>query len=194
MALPSVTISGHGMDVTDAVERYITEKLQKHEALFSIATGITIECTQQKASRGVEADFRVEISLSFPKTMIRVEKSGADIYAVFDEVIDVLLRKVKRYKDKHHQWDGKKPLKVEYMDQMRGNGDEEEVQSYTDYVPKIVERIELDNCTPMSEAEAIEHMELTDQPCFLFKKVETGVFAVVYKRKRGGYGIIEPCS
>lgn len=193
MPLPPIAISGHGMEITKSIERYINEKIIKHDSLFSIATGITVECTQSKAARGVDNDYRIETAVMLPRVTARVEKNGADIYAVFDEVIDVLLRKLKRYKDMHHKWEGKKPWKVEYMEKMTETN-ETEVTDFVDYVPKIVERITLENCTPMSEAEAIEQMELTDLQCFLFKKKDTGRFTMVYKRKRGGYGIVEPCS
>jgi putative sigma-54 modulation protein len=193
MAMPSVVVSGHGMEVTGAIEQYIREKLQKHEVLLSDATSITVQCIQEKSSRGVKHDFRIEVVVTLPRALAKVEKDGSDINAVFDEVVDVLQRKLKRYKDKHHQWDGKRPWRVEYMDKMT-SVEEPVVTDFVDYVPKIVERFKLDNCTPMTEAEAIEQMELLDQPSFLFKKKETGVFAMVYKRKRGGYALVEQCA
>lgn len=193
MAMPSVTVSGHGMEVTDAIESYIREKLNKHAALLAVATSVTVECTQEKSSRGVEHDYRVETMVTLPRVVARVEKTGADMYAVFDEIVDVLLRKLKRYKDKHHQWEGKQPWKVEYIDK-KSSYEEEESSDFVDYVPKIVERFRLDNLMPMSEAEAIEQMELSDQSCYLFKKKDTGIYAMVYRRKRGGYALVEPCA
>ncbi len=194
MAMPTITVSGNGFEVTESLERYITEKLQKHEALFSLSTAVQVECTSEKSSRGVDNDFRVEVSVTLPKALARVSKSGADIHAVFDEVIEVLLRKLKRYKDRLNEWEGKRPWKVEYMDRMSEPVEEEVGGDFINYVPKIIERFKMDNCTPMSEAEAIEQMELVDRRCYLFKKKDTGTFAMVYKRERGGYGLVEPCE
>lgn len=193
MAMPPIAVSGHGMKITPAIEKYINKKLSKNEGLMSAATSISAVCVEEKASRGIDHDFRVEISVVLPRAVARIEKSGADIYAVIDEVSDVILRKMKRYKEMRHQWEGKRPWKIENLEHIEeGDMDEENDVDYVHYVPKIVERLKLENCTPMSEAEAIEQMELADLPCFLFKKQDTGMFSMVYKRKRGGYAIVEP--
>lgn len=193
MAVPPIAISGHGMAITPAIEQYINEKFKKHEGLLSASTSITVECVEEKASRGVDHDFRVEVSVSLPNSLVRIEKSGADIYAVVDEVSDVVVRKLKKYKEMKLRWEEKPTLMEEnVVDEKESHDDEDRNVDYLRYAPKIVERLKLENCTPMSEGEAIEQMELADLNCYLFKMKETGTFAMVYKRKRGGYGIVEP--
>jgi putative sigma-54 modulation protein len=190
MALPNVRISGHGMEVTDAMKKYVEEKLNKYERVFDLATSIDVEFVENVAARGVDTDFKVEIMMALPRTVARVEKSGSDIYAIVDETTDVIYRKVKRYKEKLRQWEGSSPWKVEEGE----IGDVSEDFDFITYIPKIVRRKKLEDCRPMSEAEAIERMEMLGYDTFLFKNMETGVYSLVYKRKRGGYGIVEPCE
>ena len=44
----------------------------------------------------------------------------------------------------------------------------------------------------MHPAEAIERMELFGHEAFLFKNVKNGKYSVVYKRRDGTYGLVEP--
>jgi putative sigma-54 modulation protein len=193
MGFPSVQISGDGLDITDAIREYIHEKLHKYENIFEIATNIKVECSHQVAARGVEKDFRVEVLMNLPRTQARVEKQGADLYAAIDEVTDVLVRKVKKYKGKLRQWEGKAPWKKREPEEELDVELDDDAWYVDNYVPQIVERKKLENCTPMSEAEAIERMEMLGYKCYLFKNKE-GQFCTVYKNEHGGYGIIEPCE
>ena len=190
MALPDLKVSGHGMEVTEALRAYIEEKLKKYERLFELATSVEVECTENVAARGVDKDFRVEISMKLPRTVARVEKEGSDLYALVDQATDVIFRKVKRYKDKLRQWEGKKQWVVEE----EIGREEEDDSDFITYVPKIVKRKKIEECRPVSEAEAIERMEMMGYDCFLFKSKETGLISMVYRRKRGGYGLVEPCD
>ena len=194
MSLPEVRISGRGMEITDAIQAYIEEKLNKYERIFNVATAIQVECIENIAARGVKDDFRVEISMTLPRTVVRVEKFGSDIYAIVDEATDVLSRKVKRYKDKLRQWEGKDSWKVDDMSADGKDADIVEESGLVDYVPKIMKRKKIEDCMPVSEAEAIEKMEMMGYNCFLFKSKKTGKFSMIYRRRKSGYGIVEPCE
>lgn len=193
MPLPNIQISGRGMDVTGPMKKYVEEKLNKYERVFDLATSIEVEFSENVAARGVDNDFNLEIMMTLPKTVARVEKSGSDVYAIVDEATDVIYRKVKRYKEKLRQWEGSSPWKVDEGEMADNSGDFEEFDFIT-YVPKIVRRKKIKDCKPMSEAEAIERMEMLGYDSFLFKNMQTGLFSLVYRRKRGGYGIVEPCE
>lgn len=194
MGLPEIQVSGNGMEITDAIHKYITQKITKYDRIFDVATTIKVECTGHVAARGVDQDFRVEISMHLPRVVARVEKSGRDLYALVDEITDVLVRKVKRYRDKLRQWEGKVPWKVA---EAGASLDDESVSAdiyARGYIPKIVKRKKIEDCTPISEEEAIERMEMQGYDSFLFKNKSTKNYSMIYKRVLGGYGIIEPCE
>jgi len=194
MGLPDIQVSGNGMDITDAIHEYIVQKMTKYERIFDVATTIKVECTAHVAARGVDQDFRVEISMHLPRVVARVEKDGGDLYAIVDEITDVLARKVKRYKDKLRQWEGKIPWKIAEAGASLDTEDLSEDVYTQGYTPRVVKRKKIEDCTPISEEEAIERMEMLGHESFLFKSRDTKRFAMVYKRKRGGYGIVEPCE
>lgn len=193
MPLSQVSVSGRKMEVTDAIRQYVLDKLGKYEKIFSSAVSIEVECINNASARGVKKDFKVEILMHLPRTDVRVEKSGPNLYALIDEATDVVVRKVKRYKGKRREWEGAAPWKFEEVaepDTEIGSVDPYVV----DYIPRIVRRKKVENCSPVSEAEAIERMEMLGHDAFLFKNKSNGKFCMIYRRKKGGYGLVEPCE
>jgi hypothetical protein len=149
-------------------------------------------------NRGVNKDFRVDVNLSVPNSRIHVEEIGEDMYAIIDKASDKLFRRLKRYHDKLQQWEGTVPWRVlEAEEAMRALSEKEEEGdspvNYSDYVPEIAVRKTVDNLTPREEAEAIELMELGGFNQYLFRNKE-GKICMVYKRSRGGYGLVEPAD
>lgn len=193
MTLPEVRVTGRGFKLTDEYIAYVNSKIKKNERVFSAATAISVEFVGTPAARGVDADFTVEVMMTLPNRVVRVEKRGADMHAIVDESMDVLLRKVKRYKDTAWGWEARtRKFVAGIFGKSRAISDAP--ADVVDYVPKIVDRKKLENCSPMDEAEAVEQMELLGSQCFLFKNSKTGKYCVVYLLKKGGYGIIEACE
>jgi hypothetical protein len=102
---------------------------------------------------------------------------------------------LKRYRDRKGHWEGVKPWKVleaEAALQALTDEVEGELDDYSDYVPKIAVRKSVKDIGPMAEAEAIERMELLGYDQFLFLNKATGKMTMIYRRRRGGYGLVEP--
>ena len=190
-----IKISFVGMEPSDSLKEYIIEKLEKKKKLLKEATLIEVFFKENVHSRGVKEDFRVNITVTLPNTPIRVEESGEDMYANIDLAMDTLDRRLKRYMDKRGNWEGIKPWKVleaEAALQALTQEVERELDDYSDYVPTIAVRKSVKDIGPMEEAEAIERMELLGYDQFLFLNKATGKMSMIYRRRRGGYGLVEP--
>jgi len=184
-----------GMDASDSLKEYIVEKLGRKESLLEDSTSIEIFFKQNKYTRGVDEDFRVDINVNLPNSLVRVEQSGADMYANIDMAIDTLNRRLSRYSDRKEHWEGIKPWKVleaEAALEALTEEVEDELDDYSDYVPSIATRKVIKNMEVLEEAEAIERMELSGYDQFLFKNKGTGKISMVYRRRQGGYGLVEP--
>ncbi len=177
-----------GMDATESIKSYIAEKLDKNEQLKGEALAIDVIFTSNVAHRGKGKDFRVDINVSVPNSFIHVEEIGGDIYAAIDQATDTLFRRYKKYCEKKNEWKGQAAWKLEEVEEIYVEDD----YYSPDYVPKVVVRKQIEDMTPMEEAEAIERMELMGYKQLLFKNKETDKMSMVYKRERGGYGIVEP--
>lgn len=184
-----------GMESSKALRDYIVEKLKKKEPLLKDATSIEIFFKNNKHSRGVAEDFRVDININLPNSPVRVEQEGEDMYANIDLAMDTLDRRLKRYSDRKEHWEGIKPWKVleaEAALEALTEEVENEPEDYSDYVTGIVKRKVVKDMEPIQEAEAIERMELSGYDQYLFKNKSTGKISMIYRRNYGGYGLVEP--
>ena len=190
----NIQISFVGMEPTESLKKYVLEKLEKYERFLDKATSIEIVLKENKYSRGIDKDFRIDINVVLPQAPVRVEVVGGDMYANIDEATDILARRLKRYTDKESYWEGKTPWKILEADAaLEALSEEDEKQdNYTDYVPKIAVRKKITDMSPIEEAEAIEKMELLGYDQLLFKNKNTGKISMVYRRTKGGYGLVEP--
>jgi len=191
METNDIQISFIGMEPTEALKQYVIQKIKKYDHLLNEATGINVVFKQYVSQRGIESDFRINITVSLPKSTVRVEVDGANMYTNINEACDILARRLNRYYEKRVYWEGKTPWKVSDTDN-NIEIDDETPDQYIGYIPTIAVRKKLDDMTSLEEGEAIERMELLGYDQFLFKNKKTGKISMIYKRKRGGYGLVEP--
>lgn len=192
MKIEELQIKFISMDSTEAIKDYVMQKVGKHENLLEKATKGEVILKERVQRRGVDKDFRIDINISMPKSLIIVQEAGEDLYAIIDKATDVLARRLKRYNEKLSQWEGQEPWKVLHAERSLAEyEDKEEFDEYADYVPQIAVHKKIEDLHPREYAEAIEEMELKGFNQFLFKNKQ-GQFAMVYKRKDGSYGLVEP--
>ena len=188
MTPKDIQISFIGMEPTDPLKEYCMEKIGKYKHLWKDATTIEVFLKENLPARGVEHDFKVNINVNLPKNQIRIEQVGEDMYANIDKATDVLARKLKKTDEKKNFWEGKKPWNILGI----GGKQEEDIeddQHYT-YIPKVESRKELDRLERYEELEAIERMEMSQYNQLMFRDRETGRLCMVYRRDKGGYGLV----
>jgi putative sigma-54 modulation protein len=190
-----IQVSFVGMEPTEALKKYTLEKILKKENLLEDATKLEVFLKEQQYRRGTEDDFRIDIDVYLPKALVRVEESGPEMYANIDKATDVLFRRLKRYNDQKAHWEGEdswKVLEAEAEQETLSNESDLLLDDYSDYVPKIAKRKVADDMSPLEEGEAIERMELMGYDQFLFRSKKTNKISMIYRRKHGGYGLVEP--
>ena len=188
-----IRISFVGMDPTEPLKKYVVEKLSKKESLLNQATSIEVFFKQSRFTKGVDYDFRVDINVKLPETLIRVEETGSDMYVNIDTAVEVLGRRLSRYSDMKEVWTGEKPWKVlEAESELEAFVEEDEVDDYVDYTPKIGKRKIVEDMSPLEEGEAIERMEMAGYDQYVFRSKKSGKISMLYRRKNGGYELVDP--
>lgn len=167
-------IHGNKLEITDSIKDYVESKIGKLGKYFADASLLTANVTMRVRGK----DQIVEVTILADKFILRAEDSNTNLYAAIDLVYEKLERQIRKNKTK-----ARKNMKQVFV----YNDIDLNDSSYED---DIIKR-KLVDAKPMSEEEAILQMELTDHDFFLFKNSSNNVFSVVYKRKDGGYGIIE---
>ena len=169
-------IRGNKIEVTEAINDYITSKVSKLEKYLD--DNDEVEAKALISTRG--KDQKVEVTIWSGKYNIRAEEVNPDLYAAIDLVVDKLERQFKKYRGKLTS----KRVKKEDFPSV-------EIEEYfEDEEQTIVRRKEV-YLKPIDEEEAITQMELLGHSFFVFKNVDTNKINVVYKRNDGDYGVIE---
>ena len=169
-------IRGNKIDVTEAINDYITSKVSKLEKYLD--DNDEVEAKALISTRG--KDQKVEVTIWSGKYNIRAEEVNPDLYAAIDLVVDKLERQFKKYRGKLAN---KRVAKEDYPSV--------EIEEYFEDEEQTVVRRKEVYLKPIDEEEAITQMELLGNSFFVFKNVDTNKINVVYKRNDGDYGVIE---
>mgnify|MGYP001119616251 CR=1 FL=1 len=193
MTPKDIQITFIGMKPTEPLKEYCKEKISKYKNLWKKATSIEVFLKENINRKGVKNNFRVDINVFLPKSKVRVEQIGKDMYANIDKATDILARRLKRYQDKKTFWEGKESWKILEAEVSNKEIEEEhEMDDYYAYIPQIATRKQITDLSPIEEGEAIERMELSGYNQLLFMNKSTSKLSMLYKRKQGGYGLVEP--
>lgn len=130
----------------------------------------------------------VEITAEEPRNVFRAEKEDGDLLAAFDDTYRALEKQARRHKRRTR--DRAKQSVRELEPELLADPTEEEPEETTT-APEIV-RVKSHAVKPMVPEEAAMQMEMVGHDFYVFTDARTDAVAVVYRRKSGGYGLIEP--
>jgi putative sigma-54 modulation protein len=169
-------IIGKNIEVTPGLRTAVEDKIGKLEKYFTPDTEVHVTLSVEKERQ------KIEVTIPVKGNIIRSEQVSNDMYVSIDLVEEIIERQLKKYKNKlvdKKQAGGN--FRQEYID--KDYMDEEEV--------KIIRSKRFD-IKPMYPEDACVQMELLGHSFFVFCNAETDQVNVVYKRKAGTYGLIEP--
>lgn len=173
-----ITITGRNIELTDGLKNAVEDRLSKLDRYFADDTPANVTLSVEKERQ------KVEVTIPIKGHIIRSEQVSGDMYVSIELVEEVIERQLKKYRHKlvdKKQSGGAPVFTDEYID--REDDDEEEV--------KII-RSKKFGVKPMYPEDACVEMELLGHNFFMFMNAETDEVCVVYKRKDGAYGMIEP--
>ena len=173
-------ITGKNLEVTQNLQETVEEKLKKLERYLYDDTEVHVKLSVQK---GIH---RIEATIPIRDTCIRSEQESHDMYTTIDQIAETLERQCRRYKNK----------KVDRYHDRKGAPDvqavEEPVVENEDEIR--IEKVKQFAVKPMTPEDACFEMDLTDHSFYVFRNSETNEVNVVYRRKGGSYGLIEPLA
>ncbi|MFC4426102.1 ribosome hibernation-promoting factor, HPF/YfiA family [Deinococcus navajonensis] len=181
-------LSGRNVEVTDAMRDYVEEKLTRldryNDQITDARVTLTVRDVRDSGRRN-----RVEVQLNVPNGIIRAEEHHADMYAAIDKASDVLERQLRKFKTKYlkHRHDAT-PQPAPGPAEADVNAGLDDV---SEFVPEIVRQKRFD-LRPMSPEDAVTQMEALGHDFYVFMNMGSGGCGVVYRRKDGHYGLIEP--
>jgi putative sigma-54 modulation protein len=140
---------------------------------------LAIESTRSAEDRQV-----AQLTIRSKGVLLRSEERSGDMFTSVDMVMDKIKRQIDRYKSKRRgrlrSTQAEEPLDIV------GEEDEEEESTTR------IARVKRFRVTPMGAEEAVEQMELLGHNFFMFYNADEGEINVVYARRDGTYGLIQP--
>lgn len=172
-----VTVIGKNINVTPALKEMVEKKISKLDRYFSPDIEARVTLTVQKNNQ------IFEVTIPFNGVILRCEESSEDMYKSIDLVEAKLERQIRKQRTK---------LQRRNNDSLR----------FTNFEPLTVEeneekdgeivKVKRFNIKPMSPEEAMLQMELIEHNFFVYRDADSNNVNVIYKRKDGNYGLLEP--
>ncbi len=169
-----INIVFRNIEPTDALKSYFEKKAKKLERIFRKEFEVKAVLSTEK--------FRqlAEVIVNIGGNIIKAEESAEDMYSAIDLVLDKIDRQAKKYREKikerKHAHSYSDNNKVE-----SGNLTEKQIIKSENYVVK-----------PLTIEEAAMQLDTLEQEFIVFRNAETNEINVLYKKRDGNYGWIEP--
>ena len=191
-------VSGRNLDVTEPIREHALRRLARIERHLTEDTRVDLELAIER-NPSIKANHYAELTVWTRGPVLRAHESAEDMYAAIDLAVDKLDRQVRRYRERRRHWrthhqtrDVEALLPLSEDDEAAlaeagtNGGGEPELP-----VPAIVKTKRF-NMKPMDPEEAALQLELVGHEFYVFLNAESDAVAVIYRRRDGNFGVIEP--
>lgn len=179
-----LSITGKNLEVTDSLHAYVEKKIGRLDRYLPDVIDARVELSVEN-TRAARDRQTAQITLRTRHMILRAEEASSDMFASIDAVVEKMQRQADRYKGK--RW-AKRGAAEEPEVEIMSGGEEEGAEE----AQPVISRVKRFAMVPMDEEEAIEQMELLGHDFFVFYNVNLGQINVVYRRRDGDYGLIQP--
>ena len=173
-----VTVIAKNIDLTPALKEMVEKKISKLDRYFEPSVTARATLSVQKNRQ------KIEVTIPFNGVILRGEETTEDLYKSIDLVEDKLERQIRKQRTKLARKNSSGSLRypdfnsVDFKEELEEDSKVVKTKSF--------------NVKPMSSEEAILQMELLGHNFFVYQDADTSKVSVMYKRKDGNYGLIEP--
>jgi putative sigma-54 modulation protein len=177
-------VKGKNVEVTDRLREYVEQKIGKLDRYLPSISEAWVELSSEETKAAQDRQV-CQVTVRSNGTILRAEERSDDMFSAIDSVLDKMYRQIARYKGKRkNRWRGAgtsvEPLPIGLEEEIV----EEDIRS--------IARVKRFPMTPMGPEEAMEQMELLGHDFFVFFNAEEGRINVLYRRKGGNYGLLQP--
>jgi putative sigma-54 modulation protein len=181
-----VDIQARNMRLTDNTRGHVEKKAAKLERFLQEIDEIHVELSHEKSPRHATDRQVAQLTVRGRGFLLRTEERADDLEKAFDAALEKMQRQVDRYKGKHYHGRGDGKSAAELYEE------DAPVDETGELLPLIAKRKKF-IILPMDEDEAVEQMRLLGHDnFFIFFNAEKNSIQVLYRRRNGSYGLIEP--
>lgn len=180
-----VEIFGRNMEITERIQDYVDKKVSKLDRYLNNIEEARVDLAYVKTARSATDRQVAQITIRGKGYILRSEERADDIFSALDTALTKMQRQISRYKGKKYRGRRNGRTVADFVEETT----DEEIEEVE---PRVVRRKQF-LLYPMDEQEAIEQMSLLGhEDFFVFFNANTNGVNVLYKRRDGNYGLIEP--
>lgn len=183
-----LSIAGKNLEITDSLRKYVDKKIGRLDRYLPSIHEARVELSVQN-TRAAKDSQVAQVTLRTKQTVLRAEESSADMFASIDAVFDKMQRQIDRFKGK--RWP-KRAAAAGDEALPTGAGVTIAAEEEPGEGGPTISRVKRFAMVPMDEEEAVEQMELLGHDFYVFYNVNQSQINVVYRRRSGDYGLIQP--
>jgi putative sigma-54 modulation protein len=174
-------VKGKNVEVSDSLKSYAQEKLGKLDKHLNAAARLELELAVEK-NPSISENQIAEATIWTKGPVLRARETSADMRASIDLLVEKLERQARRYRDKRRRGPGR----------AAANSEPQAIPVVADEESPVIVKTKQFAVKPMSPEEAVLQLELIGHDFFVFQNGDTDDVNVVYRRRDGNYGLIEP--
>ncbi|MEM8772391.1 MAG: ribosome-associated translation inhibitor RaiA [Pseudomonadota bacterium] len=189
-----IKVSGKNIELGDALQVHVQERLSDGVRKY-FDRGAEASVTFAKEKRLVGCDVTAHLASG---VFLAAHGEAGDAYGAFDESLEKLEKRIRRYKRrlKDHHTNGKDPLpalSASYylLEPLKDESEEAADESEADPAPVVVAESQT-ALREMTVGAAVMQLDLAEQPAVIFKNAAHGRINVVYRRRDGHIGWVDP--
>ncbi len=175
-----ITVVGRHMEMTEALKNYAMERFEKLDRYLPGNTQAMITLSVVKKVHHI-----AEASIKANGVLVQASEETDEMYSSIDLLLEKIERRLRKYKEKLSDHKHQAPRTGELAAAAAVHPEER--------IPEII-KIKRFDLKPMLPEEAVMQMELLDKPFFVFSNAGNGHVNVIYRRKDGNVGLIEPAA
>lgn len=186
-----LNVHGRNIEVTDWIHQYVEKKVERLERYLPQAKEAKAELVYSE-TRAAADRYTAQLTIWANGQILRAEESTGDIFASIDAIVDKMSRQIDRYKGRRFQ-NKRRVAAADAADaELAATTLPEEAEVDAEETFGDVVRTKRFVVQPMSQEEAIEQMELLGHDFFVFYSLDAKAMNVIYRRKDGNYGLLQP--
>ena len=175
-------VKGRNVEVSDSIRRYAEDKLGKLERQLADPTQVELELAMEP-NPSIADNHVAEATIWTKGPTLRAREASTSYESSIDQLVEKLERQVKRYREKRSRKEAGR----------RANGSAPSEPNFSaEQLEQMIVKSKQFDLQPLTPDEAALELELIGHDFFVFVNVDTGKTNVIYRRKAGAFGLIEP--
>ncbi|NWG72171.1 MAG: ribosome-associated translation inhibitor RaiA [Parvularculaceae bacterium] len=187
-----IQVSGKNMDLGASLQTHVNDRLKDGVTKY-FGRGVEAEVVFAKERFQVECELTTHLASG---VFLAAHGEGGDAYSAFEDALEKLEKRVRRYKRrlKNHHASGKELPSEQasyYLLKPLEEETEEGGEGADDLQPVVVAESQT-SLKEMTVGSAVMQLDLAEAPVIVFKNAAHGRLNIVYRRRDGHIGWIDP--